>query len=381
MSPRRSTLSNVTMAHQPRGSFLGAWTNGHTPVEAQSFFDEDNAYREPLHNESGMAYPLPGGFPSGRARRRKKLILAMIVLAIALTVLFSITLPGIIADLRLRIDNIPPGLWSKDGQLVIARSEPFKIKGFSWYGLEERTHPPHILGGLEKISADKVLKFATDYKFNALRIPLAYDLIVENPFSQEGSASFKNPSLSGKQYLQFVHNFIRKCAERHLLVLLDLHRIDSRKTLPTGYWYNAKVSENDVIKMWGFLCEKFERYWNVMGADIVNEPHKGVWDDSNKANNWKRASRRITNRIHRDCPHWLVLVQGMGDQAGGPNVTRTPSFWGENLSPLGNKPLEVKSPRKVALSPHVYGTSQSASEFLISQIAALREQSHILTRV
>lgn len=244
---------------------------------------------------------------------------------------------------------MPPGLYSRDGVLYVGRDTPFMIKGFSWFGLEDS---PPMPGGLHKLPMEKIFLFANKYHFNAIRLPLSVENLFANRISHTNP--FFNSELSGLTYMHLVRTIVRKAAEHDILVLLDAHRLRSKDVQSKGLWYTKDVKEGQLIEFWRRLCTELGEEWNVLGADLYNEPWDALWNSTSAADDWKRASERLGNTVHAACPSWLVVIEGVGTKAKG---TKTGTFWAENLHVMQNSPPRLRLKRKVALSPHVYGPS------------------------
>lgn len=249
----------------------------------------------------------------------------------------------------LRWNAVPPGLWSKNGMLYVGKDTPFFIKGFSWYGMEE---PAHVPGGTGIISMPTVFKFAQRHNFNAIRIPLSVENILDNDTPRTGIAPFKNPHFSGLPYLDVLMAIIRTAASNNILIMLDIHRLKSKDVQSTGYWHSENMSEQRLFRVWDTLCNKFAEEWNVLGADLFNEPYEALWNSSDKTKDWQFAAEQLGNRVHNKCPSWLIVIEGVGETAGGP---KTNVFWSENLNVMKASPPRLTLRNKVALSPHVYG--------------------------
>lgn len=256
---------------------------------------------------------------------------------------------------RLRYLGIPPGLYSRDGLLYVGKSTPFMIKGFSWYGMEEERQMP---GGLHEVTVDYILSFARKYKFNAIRLPLSVENIINNNIA--ASNSFKNPDLSGLRHIDVVKAIIRKAANYGILILLDMHRLENHEVKSAGLWYSQTMPEERLFTVWRELCEHVGDEWNVLGADIFNEPWNSLWNSSDKSADWKQASERLGNLIHEKCPSWSIFIEGVGARA---KSTKTAPFWSENLHAVQGSPPELKLKNKVVLSPHVYGPSVHSHQY------------------
>lgn len=83
---------------------------------------------------------------------------------------------------------------------------------------------------------------------------------------------------------------------------------------------------------------------------------------------WDRLATDLGNKVHRECPRWLIVVEGVGHcmkqttsgcthpSAPGQD-TSVPTWWGENLQGVEEFPVNLNYPHKVVYSPHSYGPS------------------------
>ena len=222
------------------------------------------------------------------------------------------------------------------------------LKGLSWFGFEGNNA---VVDGLWQRPLDAYLDFVASNGFNAIRVPLAYNHIMLNPTPPEPLLS-ANRELVGLDMFQLLTLVVEHAAARGILILLDLHRLDSNVWPdPQGLWYSDSVSMPALQRAWDLLAKRFCGHWNVMGADLFNEPHGGTWDTGDAATDWNLAAEQLATGVLDRCSRWLVFVEGVG-QAG----RKMPEyFWGENLSGVRRKPLHLAQPGKVVYSPHLYG--------------------------
>lgn len=275
--------------------------------------------------------------------------ITIILCALVICGLVVIRLKDVVRIARLRYLGIPPGLYSRDGVLYVGENTPFMIKGLSWYGMEGDGRVP---GGLNKVTVDSILSFARKNEFNAIRLPLSVENIINNNIVQ--SNLFKNPDISGLRYMDVVKAITRKAADYDLLILLDMHRLENHEVKSAGLWYSKTMPEERLFTVWKQLCQHVGEEWNVLGADVFNEPWDSLWNSSDKSVDWKQASERVGNLIHENCPSWTIFIEGVGERA---KSTKTSPFWAENLHAVQIAPPELKLKNKVVLSPHVYGPS------------------------
>ena len=83
---------------------------------------------------------------------------------------------------------------------------------------------------------------------------------------------------------------------------------------------------------------------------------------------WDLLAKELGNRVHQQCPRWLIVVEGVGHcmkegahgcdkpSASGQDLSVS-TWWGENLQAVDDFPVDLDYPQKVVYSPHSYGPS------------------------
>lgn len=227
--------------------------------------------------------------------------------------------------------------------------------GVSWFGFEL---PDHIVYGLWARNWKDILKDIKEMGFNAIRLPFCHESITPGTKPVPGRISYSlNPDLRNLTSLEIMEKIISYANELNIFVLLDYHRIGCRYIEPL--WYTDNFSEEQYIKDWVFLAQKFGKYPNVIGADIKNEPHDSAsWGTGDNKTDFRLFAERVGQAILQVAPHWLIFIEGV-QYTHVPEIDgRNPysCFWGENL--MGVKDYPVRLPKdKIVYSPHVYGPS------------------------
>ncbi len=232
-------------------------------------------------------------------------------------------------------------------------SKRFKLKGVNWFGFETNIYTVH---GLWSVSMDSLFAFLKQNKFNAIRVPIALELVQNlDKYRPSGIDFSKNPTLQNLTAGQLLDKFISKCREYSLLVLLDMHTHKSSGAIEPLWWVeNFERSERDWINGWKVLVNRYKKQDHVFGCDIKNEPHgRATWLTGNKQTDWAKAAERIADAIHQINPKLLIFIEGI-ENPQGPNVG---SFWGGNLSDVKRYKIKLRVPNKLVYSPHVYGPS------------------------
>ena len=206
-----------------------------------------------------------------------------------------------------------------------------------------------VIGGAAQQAIEVSADWLKSNGFNAVRLPLAADAILQprtHPCLSLGDRAqvrMHNLALGSLDYVEQVQEIARTLAEAGVLLLLDMHVLEAGKWPDGGAVGGAGITTLRAAweRLADALCDA-EDYWNVMGADLKNEPYTMAW------NTWSRLASDIGSAIHAKCPRWLLFVQGVGDCAGPQRDDGKPCahlaagashdatlrggiWWGENL--------------------------------------------------
>ena len=155
-------------------------------------------------------------------------------------------------------------------------------------------------------------------------------------------------------------------------------------------WYDTHVPEAEVVSAWELLAGRFCHAWNVLGADLFNEPHAASWGRPwSTLTDWRRGAMVLGDAVLSRCPRWLVFMSGVGEASlacqpkcevtspslagiaaclqmdfdlsckATPGQTPDDHFWGGNLEGAfapGGVPT-LREPSRLVFSSHVYGPS------------------------
>ena len=225
--------------------------------------------------------------------------------------------------------------------------------GVNWFGLETADR---VLHGLWCRPLDAIMDFVAAHGFNALRLPFSVQLVEELDTVKPTNLGGDNPSLQGLTAGTQLDAVVSAAAKRGILVMLDCHHMEAAPSAIPELWYVPGVwSEERVIKAWQTLARRYARAWNVFAADLNNEPHgRATWGDGNKQTDWRAGAERLGAAVLAANPRLLCFVEGT---AGGavPIQTPEPCFWGGGLCSAVAAPVMLPVPRRLVLSPHVYG--------------------------
>ena len=248
--------------------------------------------------------------------------------------------------------------------LTSGEEKRINLFGVNWFGFET---PDHVVHGLWARNWEDMLLQIKSLGFNAIRLPFCTESV--QPGTVPTSIDYnKNPDLQGLTSLEIMEKIVQRAGELGIFILLDYHRIGCQYIEPL--WYTDTFTEQDYINTWVSVAQRFSKYWNVIGADLKNEPHSvspppgaytdgtgATWGMGNNATDWNLAAERIGRAILQVAPHWLIFVEGT--QYTRPDIDGSyqwgyNSWWGGNLMAVRDYPVNL--PRnKLVYSPHVYG--------------------------
>ncbi len=275
----------------------------------------------------------------------------------------------------------------------------FKLKGISWFGFDT---PYNVVHGLLARRYTDLLDFLSDNGFNAIRVcthstvnwQICYSLVnnvnffhLQLPFHLElalkdgrplAVSRELNPDLYGLSSLHVMDKIVKAAASRGLLIMLDLHSFQGNSfievsetinnnpaqepwcwrsfggrgggTQQDNMWYNRYHPESKVLEGWGAMARRYASHWNVIAADLKNEPYGCTWGTGNANTDWNLGAATLGNYLHRNgAPHWLIFVEGIFQGC------TDACFWGENIDGAKTAPVLLDNTKKLVYSPHVYG--------------------------
>ena len=104
-----------------------------------------------------------------------------------------------------------------------------------------------------------------------------------------------------------------------------------------------------------------------------NEPWGGSWSEGDAAKDWPRYASRLGNIVLRECPRWLIFVEGVGVGGGDhycePSTDWSGCFWGENMIGLTLRSVRLSHPERLVYSPHLYGPGTNGRMFYFNRSA------------
>ncbi|HEY0833633.1 MAG TPA: heparin lyase I family protein, partial [Azospirillum sp.] len=285
---------------------------------------------------------------------------------------------------------VPVQSWKTSGhQILDAADRPIRLTGVNLAGAE---HADLIIVGLWARGYKAMLAQIKALGFNCVRIPICDALVTSTKTTWTsvnlGVEDGSNADFQGKTPLEALELICAHCRQIGLLVILDHHRTTAGTdaesgTLDHGMWYDGAYSQSAVIDNWKKLAQRFAGNPAVIGADLHNEPHCGLWGPTYGRYNgqhWGQPGMAVTieggsyltggndkdialfyeaagNAIHQYAPHWLIVCEGV-ERTFGSWAPQQASFtaWGENLCAAkpGRRPIQLAKANRLVYSTHHY---------------------------
>jgi len=220
------------------------------------------------------------------------------------------------------------------------------IKGINWYGFETQNN---CLLGLQYNSLNYYLQILNQNNFNALRIPISVDIVLENTIPQNWFLE-ANPNYINQPFSIILNDLFIKSDYYNISILIDVHRLKAGISSPLWYIPNDTIyNENTLINVYDFIINNYGHYNNFLGIDLFNEPHyNATWDSNNSLYDFKIFVTKVIYYFENkyDKP-FHVIINGID--------------WGKNLTLLESSPLDISKLNKfknhIIYSPHLYGPS------------------------
>ena len=155
-------------------------------------------------------------------------------------------------------------LTSENGVLNL-NGNRFNLKGLSWFGFETSQYVFH---GLWAQDYHTLIDFMSNYSFNAIRIPFSCEGVITNPVPNSITFYQMNQDLQNLTSLQVLDKMITALGDNGILVLLDMHSLETGGYLEDGLWYDNKYDPDTTLSVWETMVNRYKGYWNVIAVDV-----------------------------------------------------------------------------------------------------------------
>lgn len=225
---------------------------------------------------------------------------------------------------------------SRDHKLLYNDKKNFLLKGVNFSGFETYCFAPH---GLWAHNLDFYMDFIAQNEFNAIRLPLSYDLSWNLDTAPPYDCVMAQTDACSASAGALLECFFEKALARNIFIVVDFHTIQS---FITEHPY-GNLTRNEFVEAWDRLLDRVIHYPNLMGIDIKNEPHGSTtWEE------WGGIVNDFMNHVHERYPDYQGVFFVEGVQGDG-------SCWGGSFAGLTNQ-VDL-SRHNVVFSPHTYGVS------------------------
>ncbi|MFZ4374275.1 MAG: Calx-beta domain-containing protein, partial [Mycobacterium sp.] len=244
--------------------------------------------------------------------------------------------------------GMAPGFLRTSGnQILDSQGKTVQISGVNWFGMESTTQAPH---GLWSRSYKEMINEMAGLGFNTIRLPYSSELL-HTTAAPNGIDFSKNADLQGLSGLQVMDAIVAYAGQQGMRVILDHHRSGAGAgTSDNGLWYDSTYTEDAWVADWVTLANRYKTNSTVIGFDLHNEPHSGVWGGGG-ATDWARAAERAGNAALAVNPNLLMFVEGVGSYQG------QNYWWGGNLMGVKDRPIVFNVANRLVYSPHDYPNS------------------------
>jgi endoglucanase len=240
-------------------------------------------------------------------------------------------------------------LSTSEANIIDRNGKTVLLRGVNWFGIETENHAPH---GLWARGYQEMLQQIKSLGYNTIRLPFSVQMLSEDKLKGIDYSIGSNRALAGKSPIEVMDEIIQEAGRQGLLILLDSHRLNDQR-IPE-LWYGDGYTEEDWIKSWQQLTERYKNQPNVIGADLKNEPHgSATWGTGDRTTDWRLAAEKAGNAILKINPHWLIVVEGV--EEGVPGQKAKKHWMGGNLEGVRRAPVRLKVKNQLVYSPHEYG--------------------------
>jgi endoglucanase len=168
---------------------------------------------------------------------------------------------------------------------------------------------------------NQILDFVSGHGFNAIRLPFSLAMALD--LNRKNDKWIVDDDLRGLPTAELLSRFIDRCAERGLMVMLDMHRLNELEI--SELWYDDEYTEAEVLQGWDNILDVCKDKWNVFALDIKNEPH-GIASWGLKCEqDWNTGAETITNHIIANHPEFrgLFFIEGISSTVSPHHLNRS----------------------------------------------------------
>lgn len=256
-------------------------------------------------------------------------------------------LPPFIEESSIATYSLPLRTQGRD--IVDGEGRRFKLSSVNWYGASDEAFVP---GGLDIQHRSVIAQTIRTLGFNSVRLPYSDEMVMTNPHILPHLLT-ANPDLHGMRALDILEACVTALTDAGIAVILNDHI--THATWCCGAdpcdagWANdhlgplcrIKQTEEDWMRNWETVMERFIDNERVIGADLRNEV-RGVWGTM-PWDRWATAAEKCGNRLLKMNPDWLIIIGGTES--------------GNDLTGARERPVRLDIEDRAVYSAHVYAWS------------------------
>ena len=256
------------------------------------------------------------------------------------------------------------------------------LTGANWFGFNCRERM-----FLDSYHSDIIadIEIVANKGINVVRIPISTELLFawsQGQYPPSTDTSYNNPALEGLNSFELFNFMLENFKRVGIKVILDVHSAETDNMGHTyPLWFKGSITEEIFKSSWVWVANEYKNDDTIIGFDLKNEPHtnsgdlkimseSAIWDDSDRACNWKRAAQETALAILDVHPNVLIFVEGVEiypkDGIWDDEQTNTSpwtgndeyygNWWGGNLRGVEDYPIELGEDQdQLVYSPHDYG--------------------------
>lgn len=247
--------------------------------------------------------------------------------------------------------------WTTRNNAMFYGNELFHLKGINWNGFESDCN---VIHGLWANSLDHYLDLLHDNNFNAIRLPIPYEIMNDLDIQINPSCIMGDNSIHENTTIrEFLPVLLDKLQARAMFAVFDLHTIGG---VITEFPWTDTVSEDQVLDGWWKFAQAVQDHPAVMGFEIKNEPH----------------GQCTTEDFHDHCAN-VILRLGLGSPFKGlyfiSGTSKSPvdgdsAPWGGTFEGISgtcehDALCRLNISEKIVFAPHVYGPDVRQDQALI----------------
>ncbi|DAZ97238.1 TPA: hypothetical protein N0F65_010400 [Lagenidium giganteum] len=207
-------------------------------------------------------------------------------------------------------------------------------------------------------TADHIVEFLSENKFNAVRLPVMVSAILDNKKPNTKLINSQtNPTISVDSYLGLLQSIVSALQFRKIGVLISMHTLTA-DTAGKVWFQSGVLTEKEFLGAIDTLTSKLctEDYWNILGIDIKNEPFGATWGDGSDTD-FRDGAQRIANRMFKGCDRWMGFVEGINGRHSltvNGDTFEYGDWYGGGLQGAKKAPVEFTVEDKLVWAPHYY---------------------------